>query len=122
MYGREELGRLPLVNQPGSDRGFQPKPFVYRSGKAEPDPSFLPQGINETLRPLRGLRSAPHDSQARENPIGPGARIGEKLLNAEGGLEFSTSSTGPVASTPIYFLILKDRKKGRRVKDRLVWA
>ena len=122
MYGREELGRLPLVNQPRSDRGFQLKPFVYRSGKAEPDPSFLPQGINETLRPLRGLGGAPRDSQAWENPISLGARVGEKLLNAEGRPEFSTSSTGPVASTPIYFLILKDRKKGRRVKDRLVWA
>ena len=122
MYGREELGRLPLVNQPLSGRGFRLKPVVDRPGKAEPDPSFLPQGINETLRPFRGLRSAPRDSQARDNPTDAGAWIGEKMLNAEGRPEFSTSSTGPVASTPIYFLILKDRKKGRRVKDRLVWA
>src|SRR6185369_17771375 len=105
MYGREELGRLRLVNQPGSDRGFQPKLVVDRPKKAEPNPSFLPQGINETLRPLRGLGGAPRDSQARENPISLGARVGEKLLNAEGRPEFSTSSTGPVTSTPIYFLI-----------------
>ena len=122
MYGREELGRLPLVNQPPSGRGFRLKPVVDRPGKAQPNPSFLPQGINETLRPLRGLGGGPRDSQVRENPIRAGARIGEKVLAAEGEAEFSTSSTGPVASTPILFLILKDRQKGRRAEDRVAWA
>ena len=117
MYGREELGRLPLVNQPGPNAGFQRKQVVDRTGTAAWKPRFLPQWINETLRPSRGLSDAPRDSQARDNLADAGAWIGDKRRIREGGARLSTFSTGPVSSTPILFLILKDRKKGRRAEQ-----
>ena len=116
MYGREELGRLRLVNQLARGAGKSAPRFVDMAGKGAPESPFLPETLNETLRRSGGLGGGPHDSQGREKIGAACGRFGDNRRIGEGRAVLSPMSTGPVASIPTLFLNLKDRKKGRRAE------